>query len=104
MRRFRYCLGLFVLCWFAAKDHGYKFQRLPIAFGRMSLTNYITQSIIGVTIFYNFGLGLYRLTGATLSMLIGLGIVTLLTVASRLWLRTHRQGPLEYLWKKLTWI
>lgn len=97
-------VSLFVLCWFAAKDHGYKFQRLPIAFGRMSLTNYITQSIIGVTIFYNFGLGLYRLTGATLSMLIGLGIVTLLSVLSRLWLRNHRQGPLEYVWKKLTWI
>lgn len=97
-------VSLFVLCWFAAKDQGYKFQRLPIAFGRMSLTNYITQSIIGVTIFYNFGLGLYRLTGATLSMLIGVGIVTLLTVLSRRWLRNHRQGPLEYLWKKLTWI
>ena len=97
-------VALFVLCWFAAKDSGYRFQRLQIAFGRMSLTNYITQSIIGVIIFYNFGLGLYRLTGATLSLLIGLAIVTLLTIFSRNWLRTHRQGPLEALWKKLTWL
>lgn len=97
-------VSIFVLCWFAAKDYGYKFQRLPIAFGRMSLTNYISQSIIGVVIFYNFGLGLYRLTGATLSLLIGLGIVTLLTIFSRRWLRTHSQGPLEYIWKKLTWL
>ena len=97
-------VALFVLCWFAAKDSGYRFQRLPIAFGRMSLTNYITQSIIGVIIFYNFGLGLYRLTGATLSLLIGLAIVILLTIFSRSWLRTHRQGPLEALWKKLTWL
>ncbi len=97
-------VSLFTLCWFNAENRGYKFQRLPIAFGRMSLTNYITQSIIGVFIFYNFGLGLYRLTGATLSLLIGLGICALLTIFSRLWLRTHRQGPLEYLWKKLTWI
>lgn len=97
-------VSLFVLCWFGARNHGYKFQRLPIAFGRMSLTNYITQSVIGVFIFYNFGLGLYRLTGATLSLLIGLGISALLAVLSRLWLRNHRQGPLEYLWKKLTWI
>lgn len=97
-------VSLFVLCWFRAKDHGYRFQRLPVSFGRMSLTNYITQSIIGVIIFYNFGLGLYRLTGATLSLMIGLAIVTLLSVLSHLWLRNHRQGPLEYLWKKLTWI
>ena len=97
-------VSMFVLFWFAAKDHGYKFQRLPIAFGRMSLTNYISQSIIGVIIFYNFGLGLYRLTGATLSLIIGLGIITLLTVFSRRWLRTHYQGPLEYIWKKLTWL
>ncbi len=97
-------VSTFVLCWFAAKDHGFRFQRLPIAFGRMSLTNYISQSIIGVFIFYNFGLGLYRLTGATLSMLIGLGIVTTLTFFSRHWLSKHTQGPLEYIWKKLTWI
>ena len=97
-------VAIFVLCWFAANDRGYRFQRLSIAFGRMSLTNYITQSIIGVTVFYNFGLGLYRLTGATLSLLLGVGIVVLLTFLSRWWLRTHRQGPLEYLWKKLTWI
>ncbi len=97
-------VSLFVLCWFKAKDRGYRFQRLPIAFGRMSLTNYITQSIIGVIVFYNFGLGLYRLTGATLSLLIGVGIVVVLTLFSRMWLSTHRQGPLEYLWKKFTWI
>lgn len=97
-------VSIFVLCWFSAKGCGYRFQRLPIAFGRMSLTNYITQSIIGVIIFYNFGLGLYRYTGAALSLAIGLGIVMALTMSSRFWLRTHRQGPFEYLWKKLTWL
>lgn len=99
------CLvSIFMLFWWQRGDKGFAFQRLPIAFGRMSLTNYITQSIIGVCLFYNFGLGLYRLCGATLSMLIGLAIVATLTVASRQWLRSHRQGPLEWLWKRLTWI
>ena len=97
-------VSLFVLCWFHADDNGYGFQRLSIAFGRMSLTNYIVQSIIGVTLFYNFGFGLYRLTGATLSMLIGLAIATTLCLLSRVWLRTHRQGPFESLWKRLTWL
>ncbi len=97
-------LAAFTLCWFAAGDRGFRFQRLPIAFGRMSLTNYILQSVIGVILFYNFGLGLYRVTGATLSLGIGLCIAALLTLTSRLWLRTHRQGPLEALWKRLTWL
>lgn len=97
-------VALFILCWFKAADHGYSFQRLPIMFGRMSLTNYITQSIIGVILFYNFGFDLYRVCGATLSFLIGLAIVAVLILLSNQWLRHHRQGPLEALWKRLTWL
>ena len=93
----------FSLLWFHKGD-GYRFQRLSIPFGRMSLTNYIAQSMIGVTIFFHFGLGLYRYCGTTLSMLIALGIITLLSILSRLWLKRHRQGPLEWLWKRLTWL
>lgn len=97
-------VSFFTLCWFAAKGKGYKFQRITISFGRMSLTNYIMQSIIGVTLFYNFGFGLYRYCGGTLSMTIGIAIVSAITLFSRKWLSVHRQGPLEYLWKKLTWL
>ncbi len=99
-----FLVSVFMMCWWKNGKDGYAFQRWPIAFGRMSLTNYITQSIIGVCLFYNFGLGLYRFCGATLSLIIGLGIVTILTVASQWWLRSHRQGPLEWLWKRLTWL
>ncbi len=96
-------VSLFVICWFKKGD-GYRFQRISITYGRMSLTNYITQSIIGVTLFYNFGLGLFRYSGATISMLIGLGIILLQVWWSNGWLSTHRQGPLEALWKRLTWL
>ncbi len=99
-----FLVSVFMLFWWRSGEGGYAFQRLPIAFGRMSLTNYITQSIIGVILFYNFGFGLYRVCGATLSLLIGLAIVTVLTAASRWWLRNHHQGPLEWLWKRLTWL
>lgn len=97
-------VAIFVLCWFSASDHGFRFQRITISFGRMSLTNYILQSIIGVTLFYNFGLGLYRYCGGTLSFLIGLIVSSLLIAGSRKWLESHRQGPLEWVWKKLTWL
>lgn len=43
-------MSVFVLAWYS-HGNGYKFQRSVIAYGRMSLTNYITQSIIGVAIY-----------------------------------------------------
>ncbi|MDE7412015.1 MAG: DUF418 domain-containing protein [Paramuribaculum sp.] len=93
----------FVLLWFKSRD-GWRCQRVAIAMGRMSLTNYIVQSILGVTLFYNFGLGLYRYCGSTLSFAVALTVIVLLTLISRAWLSRHRQGPLEWLWKRLTWI
>lgn len=94
----------FMLLWFASDNRGRRWQRVTIEFGRMSLTNYITQSVIGVTLFYNFGFGLYQYCGSIASVAIGLLIVSLQIWWSRRWLATHRQGPLERLWKRLTWI
>lgn len=75
-----------------------------VPFGRMSLTNYILQSAIGVCLYYGFGLGLYQYTGASLCLLIGLGSFGLQWAWSRHWLQHHRQGPLEWLWRKATWM
>ena len=96
-------VSAFVLIWFKKGD-GCNWQKFIIPYGRMSLTNYISQSIIGVCIYYGFGLGLYRVTGATESLLIGVFIFTVQWVFSRYWLSGHKQGPLEYLWKQGTWI
>ncbi len=96
-------VSAFMLMWFHA-GNGYRAQRFIIPFGRMSLTNYISQSIIGVILYYHFGFDMWCRTGAFESMLIGLGIFAGLLIFSRHWLLSHRQGPLEYLWKKGTWI
>ena len=93
----------FMLLWIY-RGSGYKLQRLLIPYGRMSLTNYITQSIIGVSVFYHCGLGLYDKTGASACIAIAIIIATIQLIWSRMWLRRHRQGPLEYIWKKLTWL
>lgn len=95
-------VSAFVLCWFHAGD-GYRLQRSAAAYGRMSLTNYITQSILGVAIYYNCGLGLYDRTGGVACVAIGLGIFFVQLAWSRRWLATHPQGPFEYVWKRLTW-
>ncbi len=96
-------VSIFMICWFRKTD-GYRMQRILIPYGRMSLTNYIAQSIIGVTLFYNCGFGLYDKTGATACIAIAIFIVILQTAFSRCWLTSHRQGPLENIWKRLTWI
>lgn len=73
-------------------------------YGRMSLTNYLLQSLVGGFLFYNWGLGLYRYTGITACFFIGLLLFFIQYFICVWWLRTHRQDPLEWLWKKATWI
>ncbi len=71
--------------------------------GKMSLTNYILQSVLGTYIYYGYGLGLYQSTGATKGILIGLGLVLLTRYFCVWWLKTHKKGVLEGLWHRWTW-
>ena len=96
-------VSIFTLLWFK-KEKGYSWQSLLIPYGRMSLTNYISQSIMGVTIYYGFGLAMYKYAGATASLLIALLIFTVQLIFSRWWLARQKKGPLEFLWRKGTWI
>lgn len=73
-------------------------------YGKMSLTNYITQSIAGAFIYFPFGLYLAPYCGYTLSLLIGFAFFLLQVQFCKWWLKSHKQGPLENLWHKLTWI
>lgn len=73
-------------------------------YGKMSLTNYICQSILGAIIYFPFGLYLAPYCGYTLSLLIG-GVLFLLQVQfCKWWLSKHKQGPLEAIWHKWTWM
>lgn len=74
------------------------------AYGKMSMSNYILQSILGSFIYYGFGLGLYKYTGATYSLIIGLVLALIQGIFSTWWMKNHKQGPLESIWHKLTWI
>lgn len=73
-------------------------------YGRMSLTNYLGQSIIGGMLFYNWGFGLFRYCGHTASILMGAGLVILQFLFCRWWLKSHKRGPFEQLWYKATWL
>lgn len=73
-------------------------------YGKMSLTNYITQSIIGAMVYFPFGLYLAPYCGYTISLLIGIFTFLLQVRFCKWWLGRHKQGPLEYIWHKWTWI
>lgn len=75
---------------------------LLIPYGKMSMTNYVTQGIIGSFIFYHWGL--YAQLGITASELLGIGVFLLQYLFCRFWVGRHNHGPLEYIWKKATWI
>jgi uncharacterized protein len=72
--------------------------------GQMSLTAYVAQSMVGGFVFYCYGLALSPHVGNTLSLMIGALLWSLITVTCIVWLKNYKQGPLERLWHKLTWI
>lgn len=92
-----------VSAWYAFEGVRHVFHYLCV-FGRMSLTNYLLQSIIGTFIFYGYGLGCYYKVGVTYAVMIGLAMVIAQYLFCRLWFKNHQRGPLEGLWRKLTWI
>lgn len=83
------------------------FKRLTAGlrfYGKMSLTNYISQSILGAIIYFPFGLYLAPYCGYAVSLLIGFVLFLLQVSFCKWWLKSHKQGPLESVWHRLTWI
>lgn len=85
----------FVLLWPVAR----KVLALFVAPGRMALTNYLSQTILGIIIFYGIGFGLYRSLGPWEFTGVAVAIFAAQVVWSRLWLRHVKQGPMEWLWR-----
>lgn len=82
----------------------FRFLHRLAPYGRTSLTNYVSQSVIGSFLFYGWGLELYWKWGTTACFIAGIIVFVLQYLFSVWWLRRHRQGIFEYGWKKLTWI
>lgn len=72
--------------------------------GRMALTNYIGQSALGLLIFYGIGFGLGAETGLIFGELIAIAVFILEITLSRGWLSVFRFGPLEWIWRCLTYL
>jgi uncharacterized protein len=92
-----------VSAWYAFEGVRKVLHHLCI-FGRMSLTNYLLQSIIGSFIFCGYGLACYYKLGITYAVLVGLLMVICQYIFCRYWFSNHPRGPLEGLWRKFTWM
>ncbi len=94
-------IGLVMLAtqrgWFGRIGH-----RLA-AVGRTALTNYLLHTIICTTIFYGHGLGLYGSVERWQQLLIVVVIWIVQLAVAPLWLARFRFGPLEWLWRALTY-
>ncbi|ASS74671.1 hypothetical protein CIG75_06595 [Tumebacillus algifaecis] len=73
------------------------------AVGRMAISNYLASSLICTTIFYSYGFGLFNKVGPAKGLLLACLIYPLLMVGSIVWLRYFRYGPVEWLWRSLTY-
>jgi len=71
--------------------------------GRMALTNYLSQSVIGIFLFYGVGLGLGGRVSSAVCAAIAVAIFALQAWISALWLRGFRYGPAEWVWRSLTY-
>ena len=94
------------VCWillWVKSGGGQKIRKRLAEVGKLSLSNYIFQSVVGTLVFFGYGLGYFGEMSRT--ELLGVAILTwaLQIGFSWLWLRRFNYGPLEVLWRALTY-
>lgn len=76
----------------------------PVAkVGRMSMTTYISQSVIATTIFYSYGFALYGKIDVLTGTWLAVGIFVIQMIFAEIWLSKFKQGPIEAIWKRATY-
>lgn len=91
------------MAWLFMKYETSGMWRYIAAPGRMALTNYIGQSLIGILLFYGIGFGWGASVGLGTTELIACGVFVVEILCSLAWLRYFRYGPLEWIWRMLTY-
>ena len=97
---FAYASGLCLLYLKWKEGSIWKWLAAP---GRMALTNYLGQSVIGMFLFYGIGLGWGSTIGLWQTEVIVLAVFLFQMLFSRLWLSGFKFGPLEWIWRMLTY-
>ncbi len=72
--------------------------------GRMALTNYLGQSVVCTLIFYGYGLGYFERLPRAGQVPFAIALFALQVLCSRWWLARFRYGPMEWLWRAVTYL
>jgi len=72
--------------------------------GRMALSSYVAQTLVGSLVFFGFGLGLLGRFGNGVNLPLGAALFAVEVLACAWWLGRFRFGPLEWAWRSLTWM
>lgn len=72
--------------------------------GKMALTSYLTQTLLGWFIFFGFGFDLLGRVSPAVGYLIGIGVFLLQIGFSKFWLNRFYYGPVEWAWRSLTFL
>ena len=79
------------------------FLKQLASLGKMALTIYLLQTLLGLLLFYQFGLELFDRTSPAINVVMGLVIFFFQLKFAQWWLKNYRQGPVEWIWKSLTY-
>jgi uncharacterized protein len=91
------------ICWlFIAGKLKALFEHFAIM-GKMTLTNYMTQNLIGMLIFSGFGLGIWNTKPLWFYLLLALVVYILQVFISKWWLSKYNYGPVEWVWRQLSY-
>lgn len=85
------------------KESWKRFLKPLEAVGRMALSNYFLQSLICTTLFYSYGFNLFGKVGPLVGFLLVFPIWAVQVFLSTLWAKHFRFGPVEWLWRSLTY-
>lgn len=84
---------------------GWRTRLAPLAAaGRMALTNYILQSVVMTAIAYSWGLGMFGRVPRAWQIALAVAVWGANVALSVWWLRRFRFGPLEWLWRTITYL
>lgn len=91
-----------LLIFYRTKNRSFLMRFAP--YGKLSLTHYLGQSVIGSLFFYHWGFELGRYLGITYSFIFGIVFVLVQIMFTNWWLARFSHGPFEKTWRRLTWI
>jgi uncharacterized protein len=95
-----YAAGLAVLI----QDRSWLRRLIPFAaVGRMALTDYLTQSVVCTVFYYHYTTGLYGRVGPAVGLIPTVLLYSAQVVFSNWWLSRYRFGPMEWLWRGMTY-